>query len=85
PGDGFKITNEDFTVREIVQKSWEADIFYKGNIPDYLYHDVYEETIAEAELIIPERLYRNIQRISASISHLYKDIDFDTLPRSNIE
>ncbi len=85
PGDCFKITNEDFTVREIVQKSWEADIFYKGNIPDYLYHDVYEETIAEAELIIPERLYRNIQRISASISQLYKDIDFDTLPKSIIE
>jgi len=82
PGDGFRITNENFNVREIVHKSWEADIFYKGHIPDYLYHDVYEETIAEAELIIPERLYRDIQRISASISHLYKDIDFNTLPKS---
>ncbi len=82
PGNDLKITNEDFNVREVVQKSWEADIFYQGHIPDYLYHDVYEETIAEAELIIPERLYRGIQRISASVSQLYKDIDFNRLPKS---
>lgn len=82
PGVDFKITDEDFNVREVVQKSWEADIFYQGQIPDYLYHDVYEETIAEAELIIPERLYRDIQRISASISQLYKNIDFNKLPMS---
>lgn len=68
--------------REIIQKSWEADIFYQGNIPDYLYHDVYEEKIADAELIIPERLHREIQRISTSISNTYEDLDFNTLPKS---
>ena len=85
PGDNFKITNEYFEVKEIIQKSWEADIFYKRNIPDYLYHDVYEETIGLAELIIPERLYTDIQKISASISHYYKNLDFNTLPKSYIE
>jgi hypothetical protein len=85
PGDHLRLTDKNFTVREMVQKCWEADIFYKGNVPDYLYHDVYEETIAEAELIIPERLYTDIQRMSASISDFYKDIDFDTLPKSFIE
>ena len=85
PGDSLRLTEKNFTVREIVQKCWEADIFYKGDIPDYLYHDVYEETIAEAGLIIPERLYTDIQRISASISDFYKDIDFHTLPKSFIE
>jgi len=82
PGDGLGLTKKDFKVKEIVQKSWEADIFYKGNIPDYLYHDVYEETIAEAELIVPERLCQDIQRISASVSGLYRDMDFDSLPES---
>lgn len=82
PGDGLKITDENFKAKKIIQRSWEADIFYKGNIPDYLYHDVYEESIAEADLIIPERLYQDIKKISASISHLYKDMDFDSLPES---
>jgi len=82
PGDGLKIATEDFKIKKIVQKSWEADIFYKGDIPDYLYHDVYEERIAKADLIIPERLYGDIQRISASVSELYRDMDFDSLPES---
>ncbi len=82
PGDGLRIANEDFKIKKIVQKSWEADIFYKGDIPDYLYHDVYEERIAKADLIIPEGLYRDIQRISASVSELYRDMDFDSLPES---
>jgi hypothetical protein len=82
PGEGLEITKKDFKIRKIVQKSWEADIFYKGDIPDYLYHDVYEERIAEAELIIPEHLYGDIQRISASVSELYRDMDFESLPES---
>jgi valyl-tRNA synthetase len=85
PGNDFKITKEHFEVKEIVHKSWEADIFYKRNIPDYLYHDVYEETIGLAELIIPERLYADIQKISASISHYYENLDFNTLPKAYIE
>ena len=85
PGNDFKITKEHFEIKEIVQKAWEADIFYKRNIPDYLYHDVYEESIGLAELIIPERLYADIQRISASISRYYKTLDFNTLPQAYIE
>jgi hypothetical protein len=85
PGNGFKLTNENFEVKEIIHKSWEADIFYKRKIPDYLYHDVYEETIGLAELIIPQRLYKDIQKISASISHYYKNLDLNTLPRAYIE
>ena len=85
PGNGFKLTKENFEVKEIIHKSWEADIFYNRNIPDYLYHDVYEETIGLAELIIPERLYGDIQNIAASISNFYKNLDFNTLPRASIE
>lgn len=84
PGERLEITKKDFKIKKIVQKSWEADIFYKGDIPDYLYHDVYEERIAGAELIIPERLYEDIQRISASVSRLYQDMDFDSLPESHL-
>ncbi len=82
PGDDLKITKIDFKIEKIVQKSWEADIFYKGSIPEYLYGDVYEEWIAQAEIVIPEHLYQDIQRISASISKLYRDMDFDSLPES---
>jgi hypothetical protein len=82
PGDGLEITKKDFEIEKIVQKSWEADIFYKGDIPAYLYQDVYEERIAKADLIIPERLYGDIKRISASVSQLYMDMDSNSLPES---
>ncbi len=85
PGDGFRLSDMNFKVRKIFQKAWEADIFFKGKIPEYLYHSVFEEEIAEAELIIPDSVYREIKRISASISRFYQGLDFKTLPKSFIE
>lgn len=84
-GDDFRLSNMNFKVRKIFQKAWEAEIFFKGEIPEYLYHNVFEEEIAEAELIIPDSVYQEIKRISASISRFYQGLDFKILPKSFIE
>jgi len=85
PRDGLYLTNSRFKVSEVIQKAWEADIFFKGNVPDYLYQDVYVEKIADASLVIPERLFNDIKRISASLSGHLDALDLDKLPRSCLE
>lgn len=85
PGDNLKVSEDSFKTRRTVQKAWEADIFYKGDIPDYLYDNVYIEDIAEAELIIPYAIFETVKRTAASISRLYMGLDLNSLPKSYIE
>lgn len=84
-GEPLGIHPPDFTTRRVVQKSWEADLFYGGDIPDYLYHDVYEEEVAEAELTLSPTLIERIRDIAAEISRLYAGLDFSALHPSWLE
>jgi len=84
-GKGLKLSDQGFGTRRMVQKSWEADVFFKGDIPDYLYESASVEDVAEAELAILQPVYETIQRTAASISRLYMDLDCKTLPTSYIE
>jgi hypothetical protein len=85
PGEDLRISDDRFKAREMIQKSWEADVLFQGNIPGYLDDTLRREDIAEAELIIPRSSYRMIERTAASISRLYMDLDCTSLPRAYIE
>ena len=85
PGSCLGINTVNFKTVKFSQKAWEADLFYEGAIPEYLYHNLYEEEVAKAELFLPERTFRMIKEISASISSYYERLDYDKLPESFIE
>lgn len=85
PGEYLRVSDEKFKTRRMVQKAWEADVFFKGDIPDYLYDNVTIEDIAEAELIIPHSIYETIKQTASSISRLYMGLDYEALPKSYIE
>ena len=85
PGSYLGINKVNFKTVKFSQKAWEADLFYEGAIPEYLYHNLYEEEVAEAELFLPERTFKMIQEISASVSSYYEKLDYDKLPESFIE
>jgi len=85
PGETLSLIPEDFRTRKIVQKAWEAEIFYKEDIPEYLYQDIWEERIAEALLCLPQALWRRIKRLSGEISALYSELKFPDLPLYYIE
>ena len=84
-GEPLRIHPPDFTTRRFVQKSREADLFYGGDIPGYLYHDVYEEEVAEAELTLSPFLIERIREIAAEISRIYAGLDVDDLEPSWLE
>ena len=85
PGSYLGINKANFKTTKFSQKAWEADLFYGGAIPEYLYHNLYEDEVAEAELSLPERTFEMIKEISASISGYYEKLDYSKLPKSFIE
>jgi hypothetical protein len=85
PGSYLGINKVNFKTTKFSQKAWEADLFYKGTIPEYLYHNLYEDEVAEAELSLPEKTFKMIKEISASVSSYYEKLDYSKLPESFIE
>ena len=79
------IKDEDFKVEEVSEKAWEADIFYGDEIPPHLYHNLYEETIAETVVNMPCSIYNDIIKTAISINGFYDLLDFNKLPRCWIE
>ncbi|MBN1222968.1 MAG: hypothetical protein JXB23_06940 [Candidatus Aminicenantes bacterium] len=85
PGRTLRLQPDKFRTRKIRQTCWEAELFYEGKIPEYLNEDVTFEEIAETELVLPQRFYRRIQRIAASLSRKLSLIDPASLPPSHME
>jgi hypothetical protein len=79
------IKDEDFKVWEVSEKAWEADIFFGYDIPPHLYHNLYDETIADTVINMPSSIYNDMIKTAISISRFYDLLDFNKLPRCYIE
>lgn len=84
-GSRLKISRKDFRIKKVVEKAWEAEIFFGDKLPEYLYNDVFIEEISDTIVIIPQNIINKIKEISSSISYLYQRLDFDRLPKSVLE
>ncbi len=85
PGDKFGLSARRFEIRAFNQRSWEAEIWFGEHEPAYLHHNLYEDDIAAAALIIPGALFESIQDISVHIENIYESLDFSSLPRACFE
>jgi hypothetical protein len=85
PGDKFGLSDKRFEIRAFNQRSWEAEIWFGEHEPAYLHHNLYEDEVAAAALIIPETLFESIKDISVRIENLYESLDFSSLPRACFE
>jgi hypothetical protein len=85
PGDKFGLSDRRFEIRAFNQRSWEAEIWFGEHEPAYLHHNLYEDEVATAALIMPEKLFKSIEEISVRIENLYESLDFSTLPRACFE
>jgi hypothetical protein len=85
PGDRFGLSNKRFEIQSFNQRSWEAEIWFGGQEPAYLHHNLYEDEVAAAALIIPGKLFESIKDISVRIENLYESLDFSSLPRACFE
>ena len=85
PGNPFGLSEKHFKAELFNQRSWEAKIWFAENEPQYLRHNLYEEEVAKATLIIPEPLLRTIKELSVKIERLYDGLDLFALPKACFE
>lgn len=84
-GNPFGLSAKSFKTESFNQKSWEAEIWFGENEPQYLRHNLYEEEVAKATLFIPEPLLETIKELSLKIERLYDGLDLFSLPRGCFE
>jgi hypothetical protein len=85
PGNPFGLTAKGSNTESFNQRSWEAEIWFGENEPQYLRHNLYEEEVAKATLIIPEPLLRTIKELTVKIERLYDGLDLFALPKACFE
>ncbi len=85
PGDHLGLSGEPVVTRSFDQRSWEADIWFGASEPSYLRHNLYEDEVAEASLVLPAGLLSAIKDISVRIERYYEGLELDSLPRALFE
>ena len=85
PGNPFGLTEKHFETKSFDQKSWEAEIWFGKNEPEYLRHNLYEEEVARTTLLIPGPLLRKIKELSIKIERIYDELDLFSLPKACFE
>jgi len=84
-GNPFGLNEKDFKTESFNQKSWEAEIWFGENEPEYLRHNLYEDEVAKTTLIIPEPFLRTIKEITVKVERLYDGLDLFSLPKACFE
>jgi len=85
PGNPFGLNEKHFKTELFNQKSWEAEIWFGNDEPDYLKHNLYEEEVARETLWIPEPLFMKIKELSIEIERAYDGLDLLSLPKACFE
>ena len=81
----FGLSEKDFKTESFNQRSWEAEIWFGENEPQYLRHNLYEDEVAKTALNLPENLFGKIQELSVKIERFYERLDLSRLPKACFE
>jgi hypothetical protein len=84
-GNTFGLSERDFKTESFNQKSWEAEIWFGEGEPQYLKHNLYEDKVANATLLIPEPFWGMIKELSIKIERFYEGLDLLSLPKACFE
>ena len=85
PGNPFGLSKKHFNTESFNQKSWEAEIWFGKDEPGYLRHNLYEDEVARATLLIPEPFLKKIRELSIKIERIYDGLDLFSLPKACFE
>ena len=85
PGRFFGLNERVFRTQSVNQKSWEAEIWFGDNDPEYLRHNLYEDEVSTTALNLPESLYQVIRDLSVRVERLYERTDLSKLPKACFE
>lgn len=88
PGTFFGLTETAFRIHAFDERSWEAAIWFgqdPARDPAYLRHNLNEERVAAAALVLPAGIYEGIRKASVMVERLYEGTDPASLPEAWFE
>ena len=84
-GNPFGLSEINFKTESFNQRSWESEIGLGQNEPQDRRHNVNEELVAKATLLLPEPYVRTIKELSLRVERLYDRLDLFALPKACFE
>lgn len=84
-GDSFGLSAKEFETVYFNQKSWESVIWFGDNEPAYLKHNLYEDEISRAALLLPSSILAEIKALSIRVERIYEGLDLAKLPEAWFE
>jgi len=81
----FGLSEKDFKTESFNQRSWEAEIWFGEDEPQYLRHNLYEDEVAKTALNLPEDIFGMIKELSVKIERSYEALDLPSLPKACFE
>jgi len=84
-GDALALSERPFRTERIDARSWEAKLWFGDREPAHLRHNLYEDEVAAATLIVPHPLFASIRDIAVRIERFYEGLDLAALPRACFE
>ena len=82
-GNPFGLSERNFKTESFNQKSWESEIWFGENEPRR--HNLDEEVVAKATLVLPEPFSRTIKELSVRVERAYDGLDLSALPKACFE
>lgn len=79
PGEYLGLSNQAFKLEEVVKRSWEAEILFGDDLPEYLKKNVMLETISDGRLSIPRDIYEKIKKVSSLVNNIIMETDLERL------
>jgi hypothetical protein len=79
-GSRFALSDVPFETESFRETSWEARIWFGAEFPAYLTHNLTEDRVARASLILPEDVWDEIRRRSVEIERIYEGLEPGRLP-----
>jgi hypothetical protein len=84
-GESFGLSDPDFRTERFDERSWEAKLWFGESEPAYLRHNLYEDTVASAPVLLPRPLLAALAGTAAKIERVYEALDFSALPAAVFE
>jgi hypothetical protein len=84
-GEALALSDADFAIERFDERSWEAKLWFGDAEPAYLRHNLYEDEVARASLLLPPPVLAAITAAAVRIERFYEGLDCPALPAACFE
>ena len=84
-GERWGLSSETFGTVSFHERSWEADLWFGPDNPAYLHHNLHDDEVADASLLVPRGVMEEIRLLAVEVGKMYENLDPSILPPACFE